>query len=249
MRPEHVETERPGEMGDHRASTGVTARGDLSDRLVGHGDHQEVDARGRLGERGHLDDRRSSATDARRARPAARHRPAGPGRSLGRRSARQSSQRPDQLDAALTSFPSRRAPGRAPGRPAAPARTAAPTCGGGAPAGRARRPVPPSIQRMSTSSVRGPHRSAAHPVGGRLESVAHRQELAGRQVGVELDDEVEVARPGPRPADRIGLVHRRHGDDPRQRARPPPRRCASGHRGSSRARGRRASRDPQRRRR
>src|SRR5207237_6962921 len=49
--------------------------------------------------------------------------------------------------------------------------------------------------------------------GGRLQPSAHAQHRAGRQVGLELDDEVEIWRLPGRAAHRLGLVDRRHLDD------------------------------------
>ena len=86
---------------------------------------------------------------------------------------------------------------RGPGRPAAPARTAARTSGGAGSAGRARRSVAGvDPEDVDVERARAPA-LLADAVGRRLEPVAHAEQLAGRQVGVELDHQVEVRRPGP----------------------------------------------------
>ena len=102
-------------------------------------------------------------------------------------------------------------PGRGRGRAAAPARSGAATCGGGAPAGRARRPRRPSIHSTSTSRVRGPHRSSRTRVGRRLEAVADRQQL--RAPSRSVSSSTTRLRNGALlgAADRVGLVDRRHG--------------------------------------
>ena len=108
-----------------------------------------------------------------------------------------------------------------------------------------RRSATSSYSSTSTSSVRGPHRSARTRSRVRLAARGRRASSCVRvEVGVDRDDRVQV-RVLRRPADRRGLVDARHRDDARRprspRARRPrPGGTRAGRRGSSRARGTRA---------
>ena len=67
--------------------------------------------------------------------------------------------------------------------------------------------------RMSTSSVRGPHRSPRTRSAAASKRAAQVEQLARCLVGVQLDDDVEVVLLARRPTHGLGLVHRRHRDD------------------------------------
>ena len=102
--------------------------------------------------------------------------------------------------------------------------------------------VTPSIQMMSTSSVRGPQcTSRSRPAAVSSRVGTPRAARAGERLGVELDDHVEVRRPARRAADGLGLVDGRHGDDVGERRRWPRAGARAGLRGSTRGRGTPAS--------
>ena len=77
--------------------------------------------------------------------------------------------------------------------------------------------VTPSIQRMSTSRVRGPHRTSRTRPAAASSRRQTPSSCARVEVGVELDDHVQVAALVGA-ADRVGLVHVGHGDQSGERS-------------------------------
>ena len=73
--------------------------------------------------------------------------------------------------------------------------------------------VYPSIQRTSTSSVRGPHRTSRTRAAAASAAAHAASSSGGVEVGLDRDDGVEEVVLD-RAADRIGLVDRRHRGDP-----------------------------------
>ena len=209
---------------------GSTARGHLGDGGVGGGDHQQVDARRRAADV--VVPAEQSARPASRPRPAPRasDRPARPGPIDPQRAAPRSRRAGSQLESGSTrrTRPSARSCQSSGTRSGARSGSGASTNRRSAMRGcgicrSGSSTVTPSIQMMSTSSVRGPQRSSRTRSAADSSRWHTPSSCAGRQVGVELDHEVEERRPGRR-ARRPGRSRTR-GDtaDRRRRASRPPR--------------------------
>ena len=199
VRRQHVEPERAGQVDDHGAGDGRDRGGHLGDGGVGGGDDEQVDAVRRRRPTSSWRPRTPAHVPARRRRaPRPATRPARPGpiiRTVVTRPLRRSSPwrvpvapgdristapdypRPDPRHQSLPSSAGHQVGGQVGQR--RQHEPPLPHAGMGDRRGRARRPATSSIQRMSTSRVRGPQRSVAHPAGRRLEPAGTRRAARG----------------------------------------------------------------------